>query len=243
MPNDSKKEFLKILEDINPSVNAHEVFSDWLVLASAALYSWKKDERVEKEYMEVAKNYSREELDKLSQLLAITVDALEDTERDFLGEIFLDGEFSNDKKAQFFTPFHISKLMALVSLGELPENQICKICDPCCGSGGMFVATISVMKERNFNYQRNAFFMGTDIDPRCARMTHIQLTLLGAPAVIVCGNTLTKETLWERETFGYFMSGMKYRLLSSSEQAEPNEEKEPEEMSATSNDCVQGELF
>jgi len=51
MTNDNKKEFLKILENINPSKNAHEVFTDWLVLAAAGLHAWKRDESVEKEYL------------------------------------------------------------------------------------------------------------------------------------------------------------------------------------------------
>jgi hypothetical protein len=53
---DNKKEFMKILENIKPSKNAYEVFSDWLVLAAAALYAWKKDKRVENEYKESGKN-------------------------------------------------------------------------------------------------------------------------------------------------------------------------------------------
>jgi len=234
---DSKKEFIKILESIKPSKNAYEVFSDWLVLAAAALYAWKRDERVENEYAEVARHYSKEELEKHSQLLAITVNALEEKGRDFLGEIFTLGEFTNDRKAQFFTPYNVSQMMAemIIGDGELPENKVCKVCDPCCGGGGMLVAAISVMKERGFNYQRNAFFMGTDIDARCARMTFIQLSLLGAPAIIVCGNSLTNETFWERETIGYYMAGMNFRLRNSDE---------PEEIKIIPlNDCAQGELF
>jgi len=174
------------------------------------------------------------------------VNALEERPQDFLGEIFIDGEFRNTRTAQFFTPFHISQFMAEAAIGELPENEICKVCDPCCGSGVMLIASIAVLKEREFNYQRNAFFLATDIDARCARMAYIQLSLLGAPAVVICGNTLTRETFWERETIGYFMSGMKFRLLKSKETEEPSEpvvEEQHEKAISQSGDCVQGELF
>jgi hypothetical protein len=43
-------------------------------------------------------------------------------------------------------------------------------------------------------------------------MAHIQLTLLGIPAIIICGNSLTLETYWQRETIGYHLSGIDTRL-------------------------------
>jgi Type I restriction-modification system methyltransferase subunit len=242
MPDNNRKEFIKILESIKPSKNAYEIFSDWLILAAATLYTWKKDPKVESEYMEIAKNYSKEELDKHAQLLAITVNALEEKEQDFLGEIFIDGEFSNDRTAQFFTPFHISELMAEINIGDndIPKNKVFTVYDPCCGSGVMLVASISVMKKRKIDFQHDVFFLGTDIDAKCARMTFIQLSLLGAPAVVICGNTLTKETFWERETFSYYLSGMNFRLRKS-ENTEEN--KEPEKTITLSKDYIQRELF
>jgi type I restriction-modification system DNA methylase subunit len=215
---DYKKEFMDILENINLAKNAYEVFADWLILTAAALYSWKKDKRVEKEYKDVAKIYSKDELKKHKQLLAITVNALEEnSEQDFLGEIFIAEEFRNTKKSQVFTPFHISEMMAEVLIGDskLPKNKVFKVYDPCCGSGCMLIASIAVLRKYGFNYQKNAFFIGTDIDARCARMTYIQLSLLGAPAVIICGNTLSKETFWERETIGYYMADMNFKLRGS----------------------------
>ena len=238
---DRKKEFMAVLESIKPSKNAYEVFSDWLVLAASTLYAWKNDRRVENEYKETAKNYSKEEMDKHAQLLDVTVNALEEKEGDFLGEIFIAGEFSNNKKAQIFTPFHISRVMSEMMIGDkkLPENDVFKVCDPCCGSGVLLAAAISVMKERGFNYQQNAYFTGIDIDARCARMAYIQLSLLGAPAVIICGNTLTRETFWEMETLSYYMAGMNFRLRNSKGTEKPEEPK----IISSSDGGVQGELF
>jgi type I restriction-modification system DNA methylase subunit len=243
--NRHRKEFVKLLESIKPEKNTYDVFSDWLILAAAGLYAWKKDPKVESEYMEVAKNYSKEDLDKHTQLLMITVNALEEKDQDFLGEIFIDGEYTNDRKAQFFTPFHISELMAEINFGDtdFPKDKVCTVYDPCCGSGVMLVASISVMKKRKIDFQRDVFFLGTDIDARCARMAYIQLSLLGAPAVITCGNTLTKETFWERETFFYHFSGMDFRLRNSEETKEAEKPKEPERIITVSKDYFQGELF
>jgi type I restriction-modification system DNA methylase subunit len=206
--------FINLLDEIKPSKHRVEIFSDWLVLASSALYSWKKDKDAEKEYKQIVKIYNASELEKLNRLLAETVEALEEKEQDFLGEIFTLGKLTNDRKAQFFTPFHISQFMAEISMGEnkIEKGRLLRIGDPCCGSGGLLIACALVLKERGINYQKDAFFVGTDIDHRCARMAFIQLSLLGASALIICGNTLTSEVFWQRETIGYHISNMDYRL-------------------------------
>jgi len=245
--------FIKILDHIKPSKHAYEVFSDWLVLASASLYAWKKDERVEREYTEVAKQYTKEELDKHAELLGLTVNALEEKEQDFLGEVFSMEGLTNSKNGQFFTPYHISKLMAEMGIEKerLPKDRIWKLNDPSCGSGGMLIAMAMALKEYEFDFQHDALFIGQDIDARCARMAFIQLSLLGVPAVIYCMNTLTMQEYWYRETIGYHLVGMEFRLRAEKmiditknlEQAEV--ELEPNKL-VLGNPCkkvLQGELF
>jgi type I restriction-modification system DNA methylase subunit len=257
--NEHTKEYIKILNNIKPSRHSYEVFNDWLVMAAASLYSWKKDKTIEEEYLKIAQNYTPEELSKHCELLAITVSALENTEQDFLGEVFTVAELTNSRNGQFFTPYHISHMMAEVAIEDkgLPENRVCKINDPCCGAGGMLIAGAMVMKNRGFNYQQNALFIGQDIDARCARMAFIQLSLLAVPAVIICGDTLAMTCYWQRETIGYHLSGMDFRLraekmlefiknMDTSGQvpilAGPIEIK-PEPKTIKKKELVQGELF
>ena len=208
------QDFTKLLDTIKPSKNRYEIFSDWLIVASAALYSWKRDKSVEEEYLQVVKQYKAPELEKLCQLLAITVEALEEKTHDFLGEVFTEGNLSNEKKGQFFTPFHVSQLMAKLTIGErdIKNYRVIRVIDPCCGSGGLLIAGILEMEEHGINYQKDVLFNATDIDHRCARMCFIQLSLLAAPAVITCGNSLTMETFWQRETIGYHLSDMDKRI-------------------------------
>jgi len=211
---DFTKEFLNILEKIDYSISPSDQFSNWLILTASSLYSWKNDEKVEEEFNEIRKKLTDEQYEKYAQLFALTVEALHEKEHDFLGKIFSIGKFSNDKKAQYFTPDCVSKVNAAIMIGKkrLPKNRVCTVIDPCCGSGSMLIAAIAEMKEKNFNYQNNAFCHGIDVDARCARMTFIQLSLLGVPAVITCGNSLSKEVFWERETIGYYLSLMNFRL-------------------------------
>ena len=252
--NQHQKKFIGILDNLQPSKHTYEVFNDFLILSAASLYNaWKKDQEIEEEYLQVANQYKKEELEKHCQLLAITVEALEETGKDFLGEIFSTIEMNNKRTGQFFTPYHISYFIAKASLCDqtLPKDHICKICDPCCGAGGMLIAAAEVMKEARLNYQQDVLFVGEDIDPRCARMTWLQLNLLGVSAIIICGNSLTFETYWQRETFAYFITGMEYRLraeelIRESKEPEPGEareEKKPVEIVLPRRELVQGELF
>ncbi len=248
--NQHGKDFIKIIETLKPSMHAHDVFNDWLVMASATLYSWKKDQAVENEYLEISKRYTQEELNKHGRLLAIIVEALEETEQDFLGEVFTMAELTNSRNGQFFTPYSISRMMAEITMGEaeLPKGRVCKISDPCCGAGGMLVAAASVMKQRGFNYQHDALFIGQDIDARCARMTYIQLSLLGVPAVIICGDTLAMTCYWQRETIGYHLADMDSRLriekmIDIIKNPEQIQKPEPVEIKLPRGKLSQGELF
>jgi hypothetical protein len=108
-----------------------------------------------------------------------------------------------------------------------------------------------VMKDRGFNYQRDAYFIGQDIDHRCARMAFIQMSLLGMPALVVCGNTITMSVYWQRETIGYHLSEMDFRLRAEkmldfikNVGTQKEEEKiEPEAIILPRRELVQGELF
>jgi len=244
------KDFLKLLDNIKASKQRYEVFNDWVTMTAATLYSWKNDKAVEEEYLEIAKQYSEEELKKHGQLLGITVEALEKIEQDFLGEVFTFGELTNTKRGQFFTPYNISRMMATMIVGEKNQNKnrVIRINDPTCGAGGMLVAAAFAMKDHEINYQQDAYFVGQDVDGRCARMTFIQLSLIAAPALIICGNTLSMETYWKRETIGYHLSGMDFRLRAEAmldfiTNLNSPEEKKEKVMTKVITAPVQGELF
>jgi len=250
------KDFLKLLDDIKASKTRHDIYSDWLTMTAAALYSWKNDKSTEEEYQNIARQYSQDELKKHSELLEITVNALEKNDQDFLGEVFTFGELTNERNAQFFTPYNISRMMAamMVSQNEPRKGRVIRVNDPTCGAGGMLVAVCDVMKNvAGINYQQDVYFVGQDIDARCARMAYIQLSLLGAPALIICGNTLTMQTYWQRETIGYHISGIDFRLRAEAlldfmaNIEAPKEEKirsPPETINVpASKEFIQGELF
>ena len=73
---EEEREFKKVFETINYAKNRYEVFCDWL-LCSALSFSQvcHFDETREKRYLEITKKYSKEDLQKFAELLAITTKA------------------------------------------------------------------------------------------------------------------------------------------------------------------------
>ena len=114
---DYKKEFIKCLESIEYGRNNYDVFQDFLNLAALSFHNViAKDEKVEKEYLKIIKQYKNNK--KFSELLAITTMALEEKTQDFLGDIFMSAGFGNVRGGQFFTPYHLSKMMADITIGD-----------------------------------------------------------------------------------------------------------------------------
>jgi len=206
-----KEEFINILESINPSKNACDVFSDWLIITAESLYIWKKDGIVEDEYLETIKRYSNKEREKFQVLFTLTQKALEEQERDFLGDIFISINQKNNRKVRPFPSHTVSEINAKMSIDikNFSENKLHVFNVPNCGSGRSLIAGAVYLKKQGVNFKENTLFIGSDINGQCARMTYIQLTLLSLPAVVVYGNPNTKEIFWQRETFFFKMLNFK----------------------------------
>ncbi|ETS29839.1 type I restriction-modification system methyltransferase subunit [Photorhabdus khanii NC19] len=106
-------------------------------------------------------------------------------------------ELGNDHAGQYLTPFPASHMMAKLQLADgLPmlesgEREYITVSDPACGAGGMIITMHQAMLEMGLNPQRLMLVFCVDIDPVAAMMTYIQLSLLGVPAVVTVGNSLT----------------------------------------------------
>ncbi len=61
------------------------------------------------------------------------------------------------------------------------------------GAGGMILSFANVLKENNINFQEHLLVEATDISEICTYMTYLQLSLLGIPARVHCGNTLAMK--------------------------------------------------
>lgn len=196
-----KNDFMKCLQSIEYGRNNYDVFQDFLTLASLSFHNViAKDEKVEKEYLDIIGRYKNKK--QFAELLVITTLALEEKPHDFLGDIFMSAGFGNVRGGQFFTPYHLSKMMSDITIGDNFKEQIEKdgyvtLSEPCCGAGGMIIAASEVMKEKGFNPQTQMRFTGIDIDLKCCQMAYIQTSLLGLRGQIYHGNTISME-MWKK---------------------------------------------
>ena len=113
------------------------------------------------------------------------------------------------RSGQFFTPYHVAKLMADINTGSLvkdiEEKGTVSVSDCCCGAGCLLIAFANSAKRAGVNYQRNILFVAQDVDLIAGLMCYIQLSILGCKAYIKIGNSLTEpittdsvidETFW-----------------------------------------------
>lgn len=198
---DYKKDFIKCLESINRSKNSYDIFQDFLTLASLSLRNVVlKDKAIEQEHKILWQQYDNSQ--KFAELLGIVTLALDQRFQDFLGEVFMAAGFGNKSNGQFFTPYHVSKLMAEVSVNydqiiqDIEEKGYFTMSDPCCGAGSMFIALAESLLEKGLNPQKVLLFQGIDIDLKCCQMAYIQTSLLGLSGAILHGNTITLE-IWK----------------------------------------------
>lgn len=196
-----KNDFMKCLQSIEYGRNNYDVFQDFLTLASLSFHNViAKDKKVEKEYLDIIGRYKNKK--QFAELLVIVTLALEEKPHDFLGDIFMSAGFGNVRGGQFFTPYHLSKMMSDITIGNNFKEQIEKdgyvtLSEPCCGAGGMIIAASEVMKEKGFNPQTQMRFTGIDIDLKCCQMAYIQTSLLGLRGEIYHGNTISME-MWKK---------------------------------------------
>lgn len=213
---DSKKEFLRVFNQLTNRHRSWDVWRDFIVMYSCALSNpvdkQHYDER-EALYLRTIKKYNKQEQPLFSELAAYTVMALEDNpEQDFLGSIYMSLNLGNQHNGQFFTPYHVCELMAEVTMQDsvlkIEEEGYITINDPCCGAGATLIAGVHAAKKRlekaGYNYQNHVLVVAQDIDMTVALMCYIQLSLLGVAGYVKVGNSLTdpiiandsKENYW-----------------------------------------------
>lgn len=179
---ESTKDLLNTLEHIAENgLSRGAAFQDFLTMTVCAFAI----QTMEEEYLSVAHKYShgepgRRPIDLMPKLLGQLVNAMEETKSDVLGDLFK-GAITHGERGQFLTPECVTELMAKM-LGDGAGETVC---DPCCGSGRMLLASAKVNPKR--------IFIGQDIDHRCAQMTAINLALNGLKGYALWGDSLAAE--------------------------------------------------
>jgi hypothetical protein len=118
--------------------------------------------------------------------LVSTIEQWENDDVDTLGEFF-QTFITGGENGQFFTPMHVCKMLADITVpDDVPDWST--IIDPACGSGRTLIAALSK--------NRKVVVTGCDLDSRCAKMAAINLFLRCAKWEVYCMNSLSLEYYW-----------------------------------------------
>ncbi len=214
---DYLKEFISKLHNLDKAKRVNDVFKDFLTLCTCSLAQpFYRSYEIEQRYLNTVKQYTKEQAEEFSKLLALLVMSLEEKHQDFLGQVYMQLNLGNVANGQFFTPYHISKLMSEINFIEienkLKDQEFITLSDPCCGSAGMIIAFAETMKNKGYNYQNQLYVEVIDIDEMCFMMACIQLSLLGVGARVIHGDSLTLNFHKVLYTPFYFVNGVGWKL-------------------------------
>lgn len=114
--------------------------------------------------------------------------------RDFLGDAFMRLGIGNESGGQFFTPYHVARLVAseaVSGLARTPARGWVSAYEPACGAGANVIAACDVMGERGMDWQRGSFFYCQDVSELTALTCYVQLSLVGVAATVAVGDSLS----------------------------------------------------
>ncbi|WP_426575611.1 N-6 DNA methylase (plasmid) [Xenorhabdus stockiae] len=193
---DHHKEFIKEFKMLAPYHHRFEVFNDLIHVAAIALENRiLKSPELEKEYSNIIGRYEEKDVEKFSELLAHVMLGLHRDMNDFLGKVFMSLDLGDKGMGQFFTPFHMSEVIAKLTIGnpvpQIEQHGYITVSEPTVGAGGMVIAIAKILLEHGYNPSKHMLAVCTDIDITAARMCYVQLSLLGIPAIVSVGNSLT----------------------------------------------------
>ena len=217
------KDIVKQIDDASVFHDKDRFLSDLFccgALAISNLADFTQYTEREEQYKQIMKNYSEKErvamVDIFGKIFGLLSSVVYDDGAfsDYLGEIFMQCNMGNKHAGQFFTPYHVSKMCAKIAIGtpNKADGKILTLCEPCCGSGGMVLAAMDVLKnDFGINYARDCFVDCSDIDLRCVHMAYLQLSLAGVPAIVKHQDTLTGKLYSVWKTPALVLQYMRFR--------------------------------
>ncbi|EPR0422803.1 N-6 DNA methylase [Enterobacter hormaechei] len=214
---DARRQFVSVFRDTARNLRRWEVFSDFITLAASELdmASIRTPENIERS-REICAKYGESDISNMHELFGLMICALEAKFHDFLGAIFMELELGDDRNGQYFTPYNVQSLLARLLMPDFDETirreGFVTVSDPASGAAGMIVAYAELLLEAGYNPSEQMFGSCIDIDPIAADMAFIQLSLLGIPAEVVTGNTLTMQLNRVRYTPVYYINNFEKRL-------------------------------
>lgn len=142
-------------------VSRGQAFEDFLHMSLAALSGG----QMEDQYMATVKKHTegrqgKRGCDSIAHAFAMLVNAMEETRKDILGDMF-QGGITYGEAGQFLTPEPVCQMMARLTLEGADDEEGGErrtVGDCCCGSGRMLLAAADIRPHWEF--------VGQDVDLR-----------------------------------------------------------------------------
>jgi len=219
-PRPSRADIVRLLRENVGAQRMYTVWVDWVEMLALAISNAcdlaQREER-ERRYLDIARRYTSEQMERFALATGALVNVFE-TEgfADVLGEAYSLLELPNEERGQFFTPYHVCRLMAQMTLDGAAEAIAAQgyvtVSDPASGAGAMLIAAAETLQAAGINYQQQMHVAARDIDATAVHMAYIQLALLYVPAVVVQGDTLRMTEVDTWYTPAHIYDGWKWKL-------------------------------
>lgn len=208
--------FTDLFNQIAKNRRRYEVFQDFIIMSACSFHNAiVKNQALENEYLKTIAKYSKEDVDKLCELLAILVELLQPEPKDILGPIYMDQGFGEQKLGQFMTPPEISKLLSGIMYRdptENPDRPFFTVSDPAAGSGGMILAHANTLILHGKDPAKTMWAQCIELDRTLALMCYIQLTLWHIPAEVIVGNSLSMKVEEVYRTPAHYLHNWEHKL-------------------------------
>ncbi|MAL02630.1 MAG: restriction endonuclease subunit M [Alcaligenaceae bacterium] len=190
-----KKCLVQLIRQAASNSRVATVFADFVECAAIDLSNILSfsEERAER-FKRVMVSYSGEERSLFPKMLGHLVMALEDRLGDVLGEVYMELGLANEARGQFFTPYSVCLLMAKLNsdpAAQVSQRGFVTANDPACGAGATLIAFADHMRSEGMNFQKQLHVVATDVDIQAVHMCYLQLSVIGVPAIVIHGNSLT----------------------------------------------------
>lgn len=231
-PRDHHREIAKLLDSLTGAYRLWNVFEAWaecttLALTNATTPAGTPAHQAREERYErlITPDPARREV--FPQILAHLIEALTLEPHDCLGVLFHEQELASSDMGQFFTPFDVSRVIAKAILGDaaaardlITKRGFITLQEPAVGAGGMVIAFAEAMRDAGLNPQTQLHATAIDLDATAAHMAYIQLSLLGIPASVYIGNTLTLKMRERYDTPAHVLGLWDYKLRRTETEAD-----------------------
>ena len=177
------KDFSGLYDRLSYTHGREDVFRDFLDVSLFMLSGGTYRE----DYDRLSISYKENEMEIFIQMHSVAIHS--EGFNDVLGDVFME-HISHGHHGQFFTPIHISDLMAVASGCEaLRRGQ--SVYDPCCGSGRMLLSAVKASTKSDIS--NRPFCYGSDIDLNCVKMAAVNLLMNTIPGEVAWMDALTLE--------------------------------------------------